>query len=33
MSSPQYHEVLALARDLKENESAKLILDISKTIN
>ena len=33
MSSPNYHEVLALARKLKENERAKLILDISKTMN
>ncbi len=33
MSSPNYHEVLALARELKENERVKLILDISKTMN
>ncbi len=32
MSSPNYHEVLALARELKENERVKLILDISKTM-
>ncbi len=33
MSSPNYHEVLALARELKENERLKLILEISKTMN
>ncbi|WP_346867822.1 transposase-like zinc-binding domain-containing protein, partial [Clostridium sp. UBA1353] len=33
MSLPNYLEVLALARDLKENERVKLILDISKTMN
>ncbi|WP_346871028.1 IS1/IS1595 family N-terminal zinc-binding domain-containing protein [Clostridium sp. UBA5119] len=33
MSSPNYHEVLALARELKGNERIKLILDISKTMN
>ena len=32
MSLPNYHEVLALARELKENERVKLILDISKTM-
>ena len=32
MSSPNYHEVLVLARELKENERVKLILDISKTM-
>ena len=33
MSSPNYHEVLALAREVKENERLKLILEISKTMN
>ncbi|MFR1708624.1 MAG: IS1595 family transposase [Clostridium sp.] len=33
MSSLQYQEVLALSRDLKENERVNLILDISKTMN
>jgi len=33
MSSPNYHEMLALARELKENERLKLILEISKTMN
>ncbi len=33
MSSSNYHEVLALARELKENERLKLILEISKTMN
>jgi len=33
MSSQNYREVLALARELKENERVKLILEISKTMN
>lgn len=33
MSLPNYHQVLVLPRDLKQNEKVKLILNISKTIN